>query len=109
MPTTYKVLGQTATTTATTATLYTVPSATSAVCSTLVATNRGAAASAFRIAVQPGGATLEDKHYIVYDNNLQGNDAVFLTIGVTLAATDVISVFSSTDAMSFNLYGSEIT
>jgi len=42
MPTTYKVLGQSAPSATTATTLYTVPSATSAVVSTLVVANRAA-------------------------------------------------------------------
>lgn len=109
MPTTYKVLGQSAPSATTNTDLYTVPAATTAVCSTLVVTNRGAISSGFRVAVRPGGATLANVHYIIYDNGLAANEAVFLTIGITLAATDVITVYSSTANMTFSLYGSELT
>jgi hypothetical protein len=36
------------------------------------------------------------------------NDTVLLTIGVTLTATDVVSVSASTATISFNLFGSQI-
>lgn len=109
MPTTYKVLGQSAPSATTNTDLYTVPAATTAVCSTLVVTNRGGTASGFRVAIRPGGATLANQHYIIFDNGLAANEAVFLTIGITLAATDVVTIYSSTANMSFSLYGSEIT
>ena len=35
--------------------------------------------------------------------------ALTLTLGVTLATTDVVSVQSGTDYVSFNLFGSEIS
>ena len=108
MATTYKVLGQSAPSAATDTALYTVPSATSAVVSTLSICNRGVSTT-FRPAVRPAGATLANQHYIVYDNIVSAGDAVFLTLGITLAATDVVTVRAGTADMSFSLFGSEIT
>jgi hypothetical protein len=109
MPTTYKVLGQSAPDATTATTLYTVPAATSAVISTLVVANRSATAASYRIAIRPGGASLSNTHYIAYDVALAGSDATTLTLGITLAATDVVTVYASTANTSFNLFGSEIT
>lgn len=109
MPTTYKVLGQVATVAATETTLYTVPAATSTVCSTLAICNRGSASSTFRVAIRPAGATLANQHYIVYDNFVNQYDTVFLTLGITLAATDVVTVYSQLDTVSFSLFGSELS
>jgi hypothetical protein len=108
MATIYKVLGQDAPSATTLSTLYTVPAATSAVCSTLVIANRGVS-TPFRIAVQPGGASITNSQYIVYDATLNANDTLFLTLGITLATTDVISVYAGTADTSFSLFGSEIT
>ena len=108
MATTYKVLGQSAPSAATDTALYTVPSATSAVVSTLSICNRGVSTT-FRVAVRPAGATLANQHYIVYDNFVNAGDAVFLTLGITLAATDVVTVRAGTADMSFSLFGSEIS
>jgi hypothetical protein len=108
MATVYKVLGQSAPSGATDTSLYTVPSATSAVVSTLSICNRGVSTT-FRAAVRPAGATLADEHYIVYDNFVNAGDAVFLTLGITLAATDVVTVRAGTADMSFSLFGSELT
>ena len=107
MPTVYKVLGQVAPAATTNTTLYTVPSATSTVCSTLVVCNRGVS-TFFRIAVRPAGATLANQHYIVYDSIVNQYDTVFLTLGITLATTDVVTVSANTADTSFSLYGSEI-
>jgi len=49
------------------------------------------------------------KHYIVYDAVVSANDTLFLTIGVALANTDVVTTYAGTANVSFNLYGSEIT
>ena len=108
MAATYKVLGQVnpAATTATTA--YTVPSATETVISTLAVANLGAAPASYRIAVRPDGAALENKHYIVYDSSLAPQDTQTLTLGITINAADVVTVYSSTATMAFNLFGSEI-
>ena len=107
MATTYKVLGQVVPAAATATTLYTVPAATSTVCSTLSICNQGGTTT-YRVAIRPAGATLADIHYIVYDSVIQSNDSVFLTLGVSLAATDVVTVYSGSATMSFNLFGSEI-
>ena len=108
MATTYKVLGQVAPSATTATTLYTVPSATQTVASTLVITNRASSTATYRVAVRPAGATLSNEHYIVYDTTLAVNDAVFLTLGLTLGATDVITVYASSATTTFSVYGSEI-
>ncbi len=81
MALTYKVLGQSNPSSNTNTDLYTVPSATSTVCSTLVICNQAASAATFRIAVRPAGATLAAEHYIAYDSSINANDTVTLTIG----------------------------
>jgi hypothetical protein len=108
MATAYKVLGQESPAANTDDDLYTVPSATSAVVSTLSICNRGVSTT-FRAAVRPAGATLANQHYIVYDNYVNAGDAVFLTLGITLAATDVVTVRAGTADMSFSLFGSELS
>ena len=108
MATTYKVLGQSAPAANTDINLYTVPAATSTVCSTLAIANRGVSTT-FRVAVRPAGATLANTHYIVYDTSVNQFDSIFLTLGVTLAATDIVTVYAGTATLSFSLFGSEIT
>jgi len=104
----YKVLGQSAPAATTDTTLYTAPAATQAVCSTLAVCNRGVSTT-FRVAVRPAGATLANEHYVVYDNFVEQYDTVFLTLGVTLAATDVVTIYAGAATLSFSLFGSEIT
>jgi hypothetical protein len=107
MATTYKVLGQAHPAATTDTALYTVPSATSAVCSTIAICNLGVSTT-YRIAVRPAGATIEDKHYVVYEAAINQFDTVMLTLGITLATTDVVTVRAATADVSFNLFGSEI-
>lgn len=108
MATTYKVLGQVNPSATTATTLYTVPSATNAVVSTIVICNQAATSATFRIAVRPAGATLAAQHYVAYDVTVGASDSTALTLGITLGATDVITVYGSTATLSFNAYGSEI-
>jgi len=108
MATTYKVLGQSNPSATTATTLYTVPSATSTVVSTITICNQASSAATYRIAVRPAGATLAAQHYIVYGATVPASDTTTLTLGLTLATTDVITVYASSATVSFNAYGSEI-
>lgn len=103
----YKVLGQSAPSATSNTDVYTVPSATQAVVSTISVCNRSTSTT-FRIAIRPGGATLANQHYVVYDNYVNQYDTVFITIGATLAATDVITVYAGAANLSFSVFGSEI-
>ena len=90
-------------------TLYTVPAATSTVVSTITVSNRSAFQRTYRIAIRPAGAAIDNKHYIAYDILIGANDTVSLTLGVTLATTDVVSVYASGSELGFALFGSEIS
>jgi hypothetical protein len=109
MPTNYKVLGQVAPDATTDTTLYTVPTATEAVISTIIVANRTSTAATYRIAIRPDAATLANEHYIAYDVTVGASDSTTLTLGLTLDAADVITVRSSTAELSFSVFGSEIT
>lgn len=108
MANTYKVLGQSNPSATTLTTLYTVPAATSTVVSTLTICNLSSSAYV-RVAVRPAGAAISNAHYIVYDQYIVSNDTITLTLGISLATTDVVSVYASTANVSFGLYGTEIT
>jgi glucose-6-phosphate dehydrogenase assembly protein OpcA len=109
MPTNYKVLGQSNPSATTATTLYTVPSATEAVVSTIVIANLTATAATFRIAIRPDGATLANSQYIAYDITVGASDSTALTLGITINAADVITVYASTANLTFTAFGSEIT
>jgi len=109
MPTVYKVLGQSNPSATTNTTLYTVPASTSAVISTITICNQASSAATYRIAVRPAGASIANQHYVVYGATVAASDTTALTLGLTLATTDVITVFASTATLSFNAYGSEIS
>jgi glucose-6-phosphate dehydrogenase assembly protein OpcA len=109
MPTTYKVLGQSAPSATTNTDVYTVGAGKSAVVSTITVANRAATAASYRIAVRPAGASIANEHYLAFDVVIAANDTTALTIGVTLAATDVVTVYGSTANFSFSVFGSEIS
>ena len=102
---TYKVLAQSAPSAASATTLYTATNAT--IVSTLNVANTGGAADIIRIAVRPAGATLADLHYLVYGVQVPPGAVFTFTGGVTLANTDVITVYSTTGTSSFSAFGSE--
>lgn len=109
MPTTYKVLGQQAPGAATPTALYTCPSGASTVLSTIAICNRATPTSTFRLYIRPDNEALSNKHYLIYDASITSRDTLFLTIGATLDASDVIYCYSSSADLSFNAFGSEIT
>ena len=109
MATTYKILGQSAPAATTEVDLYTVPSATDAVVSTVTVCNRGTASGTYRIYVSPAGAATADANYIIYDATLDAKAFIALTLGISLDATDEIRVYASSADFSFNAFGSEIS
>ena len=109
MALTYKILGQSSPSTTTETTLYTVPASTSTICSSISICNRGGTQTTFRVSVSQGGGATANKDYLYYDVTLAGNDTFIATIGITLATTDVIRVYSGNSSLSFQLFGSEIS
>ena len=109
MATAYKVLGQSAPSATTATDVYTVPSATEAVISTIVIANRAATAGTYRISVRPNGATQANQHYLAYDVQISANDSTTLTLGITMDAADVLTVYCSSADMSVSVFGSEIS
>jgi len=103
------VLGQVNPSATTATTLYTVPAATQAVVSTITVCNQAASAATYRIAIRVAGAALATSQYIAYDVSLPANASDTLTLGITVGATDVITIYSSTATMSFSAFGSEIS
>jgi hypothetical protein len=89
-------------------TLYTVPSATASICSTLLICNRGTDDAYFDLIVRGGGAALENKHYQTFDALVGAEDTLTLTLGISLNATDIVAVSSSTPNLSITMYGNEI-
>jgi hypothetical protein len=102
-----KVLGQSNPAATTPTALYTVPASTVTTVSTIIVSNRSADATSFRVSVAVEGAGADDKQYLFYDIAIAGNDTFAATLGITLGATDVVTVYATAATLSFNLFGIE--
>jgi hypothetical protein len=112
MPTVYKRLGaaQGNGTIGTAANIYTCPTATSAVISTITICNTSSTAATYTISVSTASATYQAAGHIVFQASIAGNDTVGLTFGLTLDATNKFLVASSSaTSVSFSVFGSEIS
>jgi hypothetical protein len=105
----YKVLGQSAPAATTATNVYTVPLLTETVISTIIIANRAATAGTFRLSVRPDGAGQTDAMYCAYDVPIAANDSTTLTLGITLDAGDIVTVYCSSADMSVNVFGTEIS
>jgi hypothetical protein len=111
MATTYKVLGQVATSVlgaTTEGSLYTA-SGVAAVVSTIAICNQAGTSATYRIAIRKTGeSTTNNRNWIVYGATVAASDTVLLTIGATLEDGAAIRVYGSSATMSFTAFGSEI-
>lgn len=71
--------------------------------------NQSATATSFRVSVAIAGAADTPAQYLYYDIAIPGNDTFAATLGITLAATDVIRVYNTLATCSFNFFGVEIS
>ena len=93
---------------ATLADFYTVGASKSTTISSITVCNTSATATSFRIAVAVGGVAAATNQYIYYDQAIDGNSTYVATIGITLAATDVVRVYATLATLSFNAFGVEV-
>lgn len=105
MADTLKVLGQAALSATTLTDVYTAAAA--ATVSTVVVCNRSSTPTTFRLSVAVAGAADATKQYFAYDVPLAGNDTVPFTIGLTMAATDVLRAYAGAATVSVNVFGVE--
>lgn len=106
---TAKILEQESPAATSNTTLYTTPSKTQTVVSTLAICNTNATAQTVRVFVVPSGSTAAQTNAILYDYSLAGNSTYGLTLGITLGAGDFIVVYASATNVVFHLFGIEIT
>jgi hypothetical protein len=93
----------------TAANIYTCPTATAAVVSTINVCNTSSTAATFTIGISTTSATYQAAGYLFYQVSLAGNDSFTATIGATLDATNKYLVASSSaSTVSFSVFGSEI-
>lgn len=104
----YRILGQSNPAANTPTVAYTVPANTSSVISTIQVANIANTAGSIRISVAVAGAAASNAQYIAYNTTVLGYDALSLSLGLTLANTDTMTVYANTGNMAFNIFGSEI-
>jgi hypothetical protein len=110
MPINYKILGQSHPSGTTEVDLYTVPTGTEAVISTLTVTNVTGSSASARVWIRNNGATTAHSNAILFDVPLAANSVAAFTLGLTVNAADVITVRSGTgNSLTFQAFGSEIT
>lgn len=106
MALTWKILGQSNPSATTLTDLYTVPASTEATLQVVVA-NRGAATS-FRLAVAPNGASDDNSHYTAYDVAI-GANSVYTSPKITVDAADVVRVYATLATLTFSAFGAQKT
>lgn len=109
MATAYKILGQSKPLDTSNATLYTVPSSTEAIVSTITVANITAADQTFRIYVVGSGDSAVTGNAIAYDSTLSANSFTAFTLGLTLETGDAIVVRTGVgDTITFQAFGTEL-
>jgi len=91
------------------ATLYTTPSSTEAVISSLVICNQSSSAITVRVGLDATAGTPGASEFLVYDASVAGNDTIALTLGITMDAGKFIRVSSSANTIAFSAFLSEIS
>ena len=109
MSATYKILGQAAPANTSNATIYTVPSATYSVTSTIHICNVTGVAATASIYTVRSGETASNANAIARTISIPGNGFLSMTIGATLGAGEFIVVNSGTaNSLTFTVFGSEV-
>ena len=110
MATAYKILGQSAPASTANADLITVGASKSQVISTLHIANATTSDATARVFARIGGAAAAASNALVYDVTIPASGFLPLTIGITLATTDVLTIRTGTaNALTFTAFGSEIS
>lgn len=109
MPVTQKVLAQGFPSATVLTDTYTVGGATQATVSSITVCNQSSTPDVFSVSVAVAGASDTPAQYIYSDIVIPGNDTFTATLGITLAATDVVRCLSQNGTTSFNLFGVEST
>jgi hypothetical protein len=105
----YKTLGQQAPANTSNADVYTVPSATEAIISSIFICNTTSTATTFRIFQRIDGAAAGVANAIAYDQTIPANSTTTIESKITMNAADVLTVRSGTsNSLTFTVNGSEI-
>lgn len=110
MPTIYKILGQAAPANTSNADLITVGTGKQQIISTVIVANTTTTDATCRIFARIGGAAAAASNAIVYDVSVPATGIQAFTLGITLTATDVLTIRSGTaNALTFTAFGTEIS
>lgn len=101
------ILGQTQPAATTDTASYTVPASRRAVISTIAVCNTNSTAVTYRVHARKAGAAVATSNAVAYDISLPGNTTDYITIGFSLATTDVIGVRASATGVTFTAFGIE--
>ena len=104
MANTAKVLARTAASTTTTTNLYTVPSATTTVVTSIAVTNTSASSRTFTMALGPSGSTVA----LFTAVSIAANTTTIIDCKQVLTASQVITGGASTTDVMFHISGMEI-
>ncbi len=102
-----KVLGQAAPAAATPGTLYTCGASKQAVFSNINCCNYGGAASIDTVRIKVANEADANKQFIVHQLQVLAHDTRSLQLGITVTATDVVTVLSDTGTVAFQGFGYE--
>jgi len=106
---TLRILGQVSPAADTNGDLIVVPSAVAHVLSSLVVCNTSTGSRTFRVHARPAGAATATGNAIIYDNTIAAGETIAVQLGITLAATDVLTVRTSGGTgVTYTAFGSEV-
>ncbi len=106
---TLKILGQAIPATTTLTDIYTVPPGKQTTVSSITICNQSNAGVTFNISICIGGAIDNPKQYIYFQLGLDSYDTFIASAGISLATGDVIRAWSSSNVISFNVFGVEVS
>lgn len=110
MATTYKILGQSAPASTANADLITVGASKSQIISTLVIANTTTSDATARVFARIAGAAAAASNAVIYDLTIPAKGHYAFTQGITLSATDVLTVQTGTsNALTFTAFGTELS
>lgn len=107
MTDTLMTLGQISPPATTITPIYTAP--TGSVVSSIIVCNTSTSPATFRISLAIGGAADNIRQYLFYDLIIPENDTFVASMGISMAAGDVLNVYASTTNIAFNISGVQIS
>lgn len=108
--TNYKILGQSAPADTSNADLITASAGHEYVISSLVIANTTTSSATARVFARINAAAAAASNAILYDVSIPANSTATFTLGMTIDASDVITIRTGTaNALTFTAFGSDIT